>query len=56
MNTYKIELRIKNTEHGIIESAQNWSAYTEQQAIAQCFLYNAQQGATAIEVLSIELK
>ncbi len=55
MNTYNIELNIKTIDDNFTMT-QKWSGYTEQQAIAQAFLYHAQAGARAIEVLSIELK
>lgn len=48
MKTYKITLLIDNEE-----TTQSWSGYTEQMAIAQCFLYHAQNGARKLEVLSI---
>lgn len=51
MNTYKITLKVDGNEID-----QNWSGYTEQQAIAQAFLYHGQAGARSVEVLSIELK
>lgn len=51
MKTYKIELRFD----GHVQT-ETWSHYDEQGAIAQAFLYHAQQGARSIEVLSIELK
>jgi len=50
MNTYNITLLIDGTEY-----TQRWSGYTEQVAISQAFLSLSQQGARAIEVLSIEL-
>lgn len=55
MNTYNIELKIK-TLNDEFTLTQQWSGYTEQGAIAQAFLYQAQAGARAIEVLSINLK
>ena len=48
MNTYKIELEV-NSE----AKTSRWSGYTEQVAIAQCFLYEAQNGARELKVLSI---
>ena len=51
MNTYIITLKIAGEE-----STGSWSGYTEQVAISQAFLYHSQQGARAIEVLSIKLK
>lgn len=50
MNTYKITLKIDN-----IEKTENWSGYTEQVAISQCFLSWSQCGARKLEVLEITL-
>ncbi len=51
MNTYKI-IFTSNGE----EKTANWSGYTEQAAIAQCFGYETQNGARQLEVLEINLK
>ena len=48
MNTYKITLEVDG-----IEKEAQWSGYTEQVAIAQCFLYEAQNGARSLKVLEI---
>lgn len=48
MNTYKITLLVDNEE--VISL---WDGYTEQVAIAQAFLYHAQNGARKLEVLEI---
>lgn len=51
MNTYTITLLVDNEE-----KTSNWHGYTEQVAITQCFLYETQQGARELKVLSITLK
>lgn len=50
MNNYKIEIEINGEQKTV-----RWSGHTEQVAIAQCFLSEAQQGARDIKVLSITL-
>lgn len=49
MNTYKIEMVVNGEE-----KQSHWSGYTEQVAIAQAFLSEAQQGAREIKILSIK--
>ena len=51
METYRILLLIDNEE-----KTEDWSGYTEQMAIAQCFLSHAQNGARKLEIISIESK
>jgi hypothetical protein len=48
MKLYKITVEIDGEE-----KTARWSGYTEQVAIAQCFLCEAQNGARAIKVLEI---
>lgn len=49
MNKYRITLEIDGEE-----SVQIWDGYTEQVAIAQCFLSEAQNGARSLKVIDIE--
>ncbi len=49
MNTYKIIIEVDGQE-----KITSWSGYTEQVAIAQCFLHEAQQGARSLKVLEIK--
>lgn len=51
MNDYTINILLESGEY-----TETWSGYDEKTAIAQCFLYHAQNGAREIKVLSIELK
>lgn len=51
MNTYKITFEVNGEEKTAL-----WSGYTEQVAIAQCFLSEAQNGARELKVLEINLK
>lgn len=48
MTDYSIVLEIDGTE-----TIQRWSGYTEQVAIAQAMLYNAQNGARSVKVVDI---
>jgi hypothetical protein len=49
MNLYQITVEVDG-----IDKTARWSGYTEQVAIAQCFLYEAQNGARSIKVIEIE--
>ena len=51
MQEYTINLLVDGEQ-----TTANWSGYDEQVAIAQCFLYHAQNGARKLEVLNITLK
>lgn len=55
MKSYKITMKtddpVYNGEH-----TTNWSAYGEQQAIAQAMLYYAQNGSRELKVLEINEK
>jgi hypothetical protein len=52
MENYLINFEVKR-ENGDTENMQSrWSGYGEQSAIAQAFLYEAQNGAREIKVLS----
>jgi hypothetical protein len=48
MNKYKITMIVDG-----IECSHLWSGYTEQGAIAQMMLYEAQNGARKLEVVEI---
>ena len=48
METFKIEMMVNGDE-----KTSRWSGYGEQSAIAQAMLYEAQNGAREIKILSI---
>jgi hypothetical protein len=55
MNTYEIEMEVKVWGEFTPENKiQRWSGYTEQVAIAQAFLSEAQQGAREIKIINIK--
>jgi hypothetical protein len=49
MNLYQITIEVDG-----IDKTARWSGYTAQMAIAQCFLYEAQNGARSIKVIIID--
>ncbi len=49
MKLYLITLEVDKEE-----KEARWSGYSEQVAIAQCFLYEAQNGARELKVISIK--
>lgn len=49
MNTYKITMMVDDEER-----TSHWGGYTEQVAIAQAFLYEAQRGARSLKVIEIQ--
>lgn len=48
MKLYSITVEVDG-----VEKTARWSGYTEQIAIAQCFLYEAQNGARSLKVLEV---
>ena len=48
MKRYSIVLEVDG-----VETTQQWSGYTEQVAIIQAMLYNAQNGARSVKVIDI---
>ena len=48
MKLYNITIEVDR-----VEKKARWSGYNEQSAIAQCFLYEAHNGARSIKVLEI---
>lgn len=48
MNLYEIIAEVDGED-----KRARWSGYTEQMAIAQCFLYEAQNGARSIKLIEV---